>query len=76
MAGKELNTSILCRIMSQTCVPSFKKFELLIDKIREEFKKTEKSDIVQKGRVGWTPKTYFQKERISDMIIGQGWKIN
>ena len=22
-------------------------------------KKTEKSDIVQKGRVGWTPKTYF-----------------
>ena len=29
--------------------------------LREEFKKkkTEKSDIVQKGRVGWTPKTYF-----------------
>ena len=25
-------------------------------------KKTEKSDIVQKGRVGWTPKSYFQKE--------------
>ena len=22
-------------------------------------KKTEKSDIVQKGRVGWTPKSYF-----------------
>ena len=22
-------------------------------------KKTEKSDIVQKGRVGWTPKPYF-----------------
>ena len=29
--------------------------------IREEFKKKkiQKSDIVQKGRVGWTPKTYF-----------------
>ena len=27
---------------------------------REDIKeKTEKSDIVQKGRVGWTPKTYF-----------------
>ena len=25
-------------------------------------KKTEKSDIVQKGRVGWTPKPYFRKE--------------
>ena len=32
--------------------------------IREAFnkKKTEKSDIVQKGRVGWTPKPYFRKE--------------
>ena len=39
-------------------------------------KKTEKSDIAQKGRVGWNQKTYFQKERISDMIIGQGWKIH
>ena len=29
--------------------------------LREAFKKkkTEKSDIVQKGRVGWTPKSYF-----------------
>ena len=32
--------------------------------LREAFnkKKTEKSDIVQKGRVGWTPKPYFRKE--------------
>ena len=30
---------------------------------REDFKKkTEKSDIVQKGRVGWTPKPNFLKE--------------
>ena len=30
-------------------------------RVREDFKKkkTEKSDIVQKGRVGWTPKPYF-----------------
>ena len=28
--------------------------------VREDLKKkTEKSDIVQKGRVGWTPKPYF-----------------
>ena len=26
---------------------------------RLQKKKTEKSDIVQKGRVGWTPKPYF-----------------
>ena len=29
---------------------------------RVQKKKIQKSDIVQKGRVGWTPKTYFQKE--------------
>ena len=38
-------------------------YEMLIsydtDKGRVQKKKTEKSDIVQKGRVGWTPKTYF-----------------
>ena len=29
-------------------------------KVREEFKKkSKKSDIVQKGRVGWASKTYF-----------------
>ena len=45
--------------------------------LREELKKkTEKSDIVQKGSVRWTPKPYLQKERISDMIIGQGCKIH
>ena len=39
-------------------------------KIREAFnkKKTEKSDIVQKG--GWTPKPYFRKEWNSDTIVG------
>ena len=26
---------------------------------RVQKKKTEKSDILQKGKVGWTPKTYF-----------------
>ena len=31
--------------------------------IREELKKkTEKSDIVQKSRVDWTPKPYYLKE--------------
>ena len=40
--------------------------------LREAFnkKKTEKSDIVQKGRVGWTPKPYFRKEWNSDTIVG------
>ena len=36
----------------------------MVTLIREDLKKkkTEKSDIVQKGRVGWTPKPYFRKE--------------
>ena len=31
----------------------------IIPKGRVQKKKSKKSDIVQKGRVGWTPKTYF-----------------
>ena len=33
-----------------------------VTKGRVKKKKTEKSDIVQNGRVGWTPKQYFYKE--------------
>ena len=39
-------------------------------------KKSKISDIGKKGRVGWAPKTYFQKERNSDIKIGQGLKIH
>ena len=37
---------------------------------RLQKKKSKKSDIVTKGRVGWAPKPYFQEERNSDKNIG------
>ena len=45
---------------------------LIYPSLREAFnkKKTEKSTIVHKGTVGWTPKPYFRKEWNSDTIVG------